>query len=201
MSSFRQLMMRKKGGGISARYTQVDWIRTTVNERQYINTGIKADTDVRTVAKVISDYYWLNMSVFGGATQVGGFGDYYVTPFNNKWYYGINGGELNAGSYSNNTLYEIDYNDNGTLKINGNTIASGFTVAGNGTVDILISCRFLNNYGQYKYYYFKMYKGANLVFDGVPVYDTVDNVYGMWDVVSQAFFGNSSSGTITGGND
>lgn len=198
MSSFRQLMMKKKSN-IPSRYTKVDWIRTYGS--QYINTGIKANTDVRTVTKVISAVGWQNISVFGGKIQTGGFGDYYITPFNNKWYYGIQGGELNAGSYSPSTLYEIDYNDNGTLKINGNTIASGFVVGGNGTVDILISCRFLQNYGYFRYYYFKMYKGADLVFDGVPVYDTVDSVYGMWDMVSETFFGNDGNGTITGGND
>ena len=46
-----------------------------------------------------------------------------------------------------------------------------------------------------------MYNGNSLVRDMIPVYDTEGDEYGMYDLVSQSFFGNDGGGTITGGNE
>lgn len=199
MSSFRQLMMKAKGGGspIPSRYTVVDYIATSGN--QYIDTGIQVGANVRTVTEVKGNSSLQNISVFGSRGSSNNA--YYVTAFNSKWYFSTGTAEHNGGSYNyNNVLYEIDYNNNGTLIINGTTIDTTLTLFGNS--NLLISCRMLSNFGRFKYYSFKVYVGANLSFDGIPVYDTVNSEYGMYDLISQAFFGNvSGSGTITGGND
>lgn len=203
MSSFRQLMMRSKGGGgIPSRYTVVDWIETSGS--QYIDTGIQVGADVRVVTKISQTTSINNNVVFGYYTPNSSdhYPEYFhVTPFNSKWYFGAYPAELNAGSYVWYNTYEIDYNNNGTLIINGTTLASGFTCSGNGNLLIAFKGRSVENvYGYHKYYYFKVYNGESLVRDMIPVYDTVSQKYGMYDVVSQAFFGNSGSGTITGGN-
>lgn len=203
MSSFRQLMMKEKGGGgIPARYTQVDYIGTPTSYLSYINTGIQVGANVRVVTKIKALASYMNVPIFGFFNSTKGSEYYHLTPFANKWYYGAYPSEGNAGSYSSSQTYEIDYNNNGTLIINGTTLASGFTTSGSDNLLLSHKGRTGDSlYGYYKYYYFMVYVGENLVRDMIPVYDTVNQVYGMWDMVSKAFFGNAGTGTLIGGND
>lgn len=52
---------------------------------------------------------------------------------------------------------------------------------------------------QSKLYEYKLWDGGVLVQDFVPVYDVVNDVYGLFDNVSQTFFGNVGSGRFSGG--
>lgn len=52
---------------------------------------------------------------------------------------------------------------------------------------------------QSKLYEYKLWDGDVLVQDFVPVYDMVSDAYGMFDNVSQTFFGNIGSGRFLGG--
>ena len=203
MSKLLSMMMSSSGGGgIPARYTQVDYIETPTSYLSYIDTGIQVGANVRVVTKIKALAGYMNMPVFGFFNAYSGSQYYHLTPFNYKWYYGAYPSEGNAGSYSSSQTYEIDYNNNGTLIINGTTLATGFTTSGSDNLLIAHKGQTSDSlYGHYKYYYFQVYVSGNLVRDMIPVYDTVNQVYGMYDVVSQAFFGNSGSGTITGGND
>lgn len=67
---------------------------------------------------------------------------------------------------------------------NTNTNGSNMTTAFKGTV-----------------YSFKINKSGALVQNLVPVRRILDNVYGMWDTVTEMFFGNSGSGKFGGGDD
>ncbi|MDE6250095.1 MAG: hypothetical protein K2M34_00470 [Alphaproteobacteria bacterium] len=51
---------------------------------------------------------------------------------------------------------------------------------------------------QSKLYEYKLWDDGVLVQDFVPVYDVVNNVYGMFDNVSQTFFGNQGGGRFLG---
>ena len=53
---------------------------------------------------------------------------------------------------------------------------------------------------RYRLYSFVIKEGTTLVRDFIPVYDTVDEVYGLYDMVTDTFFGNVGSGAFTGGN-
>lgn len=46
---------------------------------------------------------------------------------------------------------------------------------------------------------FKAWHNGTLVRNFIPVKDTVDNVYGMWDTVTEKFYGNSGTGAFTAG--
>lgn len=208
MSSFRQLMMRNKGGGgdIPARYTVVDYVSTPDYGTAYINTGITPTSNTRVVTKIKNNgWQWQNIPVFG-CLGVNSCGYYHLTCFNSKWYWGTNGGESNGGSYSTSsgTEYNIDFNNNGKIIINGSTIATGVYTVGNGNLCIARRGGDIDSdirYGFFKYYSFEVYESGVLVRDFVPVYDTLTSKYGMWDMVSGAFFGNDGNGTISGGND
>ncbi|GAB2022424.1 hypothetical protein RyT2_14980 [Pseudolactococcus yaeyamensis] len=50
-------------------------------------------------------------------------------------------------------------------------------------------------------YAFRIKKGGVLVQNLVPVRRLIDNVYGMWDTVTERFFGNAGTSAFTGGAD
>ena len=54
--------------------------------------------------------------------------------------------------------------------------------------------------GKERIYYFTIKDDGTLVRDFVPVLDTFDNKYGLYDIVEGKFYGNISSGTFAGGD-
>ena len=186
-------------GIIPQEYSYLNYIQT--NQSQYINTGITPTSNTRVVAKIEVTTSTQNLPVFGclGANSSG---YYHLTCFNYKWYWGTNGRESNGGSYnaSSGQLYEIDFNNNGSIIINNSTIATGVYTTGNGT--LAISKRSISTdprYGAYKYYSFKIYDSEVLVRDFVPVIRLSDFAIGMLDRVNDVFYGNDGSGNFIGG--
>lgn len=182
-------------------YSQVDYIQTSGS--QYIDTGIVPTSNTRVVTKIGVTTSTQNLPVFG-CLGSNSSGYYHLTCFNSKWYWGTNGGEGNGGSYnaSSGQLYEIDFNNSGSIIINNSTIATGVYTIGNG--NLAISKRSISTdprYGAYRYYSFKVYDNGVLVRDFVPVLNIGTLKYGMLEQVNNVFYGNDGSGNITGGND
>ena len=180
-------------------YTQLNYVQTSGS--QYIKTGITPTSNTRVVTKIGVITSTQNIPVFGCNSS--NAGDYYhLTPFNYKWYYGKNGGEGNAGSYSTSTgtTYEIDFNNNGSIIINGTTIATNIGTTGNA--ELMIAKRASSGdvrYGYWNYYKFQIYEGATLVRDYVPVIRNSDGKVGMLEQVNNIFCPSDGSGDFIGG--
>lgn len=215
MSSFRQLMMKKKGGGnIPAQYTVVDYIESDGN--QYINTGLSTTVGFRFVGTILFlssnyDYHILcgshELSSPYKRNFIGSHPNLRIT-------IGIGDGDMTTSkAFSRNQYYDVDLSNvytNYYAKVDNNTET---LIAGSSSISNSYSSRnlflFANNNtssGASQYFKGKMkesqiYINNELVADYVPVYDTVTQKYGMYDKVSQTFKGNLGSGNFSGGND
>lgn len=217
MSSFRQLMMKKKGGGspIPARYTVVDYIES--NGNQYIDTGLSTTVGFRFVGTILIlyssnyDYHMLcgshELSSPYKRNFIGFHPSLYIT-------IGIgNGDKITSKTFSTNQYYDVDLSNvytNYYAKVDNNTET---LINGSSSISNSYSSRNLflfanNNISSGASQYFKgkmkesqIYINNELVADYVPVYDTVTQKYGMYDKVSQTFKGNLGSGDFSGGND
>lgn len=180
-------------------YSYLNYIQA--NGSQYIKTGITPTSNTRVVTKIEVITSTQNIPVFGcNSSDAGGY--YHITPFNYKWYYGKNGGEGNAGSYSTSvgTVYEIDFNNSGNIIINGTTIATNIGTTGNA--ELMIARRASSGdvrYGYWKYRSFQIYEGSTLVRDYIPVMRLSDFAIGMLDSVNNVFYGNDGTGNFIGG--
>ena len=173
-------------------YTQLEYIESAGT--QYIDTGISVphesskvvvqfSTSNTTQDAPISGYAY---STWGWSTNM-----LYVS---NKQKFGING--VVGPTVVAGTVYEVEYS-NTYFKINGATTSATFT----GYVDGYNNTVFYGNgkRGQYKLYFYKLYNGSLLVRDYVPAKRNSDGSVGLYDLVSNTFFGNSGTGTFTAG--
>lgn len=213
MSSFRQLMMKKKGGGET--YTLLNYIQfypyNTDNPftgfGAYIDTGLVPDNNTEIKTKIKNAFYVFsqNTPVFGcyGANA----GNYmHLTPYGGYWYYTVSGGnEQHSGSYTSSDGYEyiIDFNNNGSIIVSGTTIASGKSFEGNGNLCIgrrgSVSAPYESLFGYFKYYYFQVYQSGVLVRDFVPARRDSDQVLGFLDKVHNVFYTNAGESYFIGG--
>ena len=202
MSSFRQLMMKKKGGGspIPARYTVVDYIES--NGNQYIDTGLSTTVGFRFVGTILIlyssnyDYHMLcgshELSSPYKRNFIGFHPSLYIT-------IGIgNGDKITSKTFSTNQ--KVDNNTetliNGSSSISNSYSSRNLFLFANNNISSGAS-----QYFKGKMKESQIYINNELVADYVPVYDTVTQKYGMYDKVSQTFKGNLGSGDFSGGND
>ena len=209
MSSFRQLMMRNKGGNIPIRYTVVDYIESTGT--QYINTSVKTsgtlsfEIDYQNTDSGTSDRKYIGFGVDG--LGQGSFGLVVESYGTLQMHKGSSPYRISLGA--NNTLrhkaiYGVPAYFDGTYL--GNALGSSFgyskdiyVFAGNklmynGTSEVA------SDFSKMKLYSLKMSDNGELLRDFVPVYDNTTQKYGLYDLVSQTFFGNLGSGDFSGGN-
>ena len=198
MSVFSQLMMRKK---IPSIYKVLDYIQSTGT--QYIDTGIVPTSTTRVVTEIEVSTTEQDIVIFGCKNiyaNLTNANHYHLTAYLNKWYFGKDNTQGNAGTYDNivGTIYKIDFNNNQSIYINGTEIASSIGTVGNG--NLIISARIGQNtkYGKFKYRSFIVYEGTSLVANFIPVYDTLTNKYGMWESVQGKFYGNDGTGDFKG---
>ena len=207
MSSFRQLMMRSKGGGspIPAQYEVKDWLYSN-DGNPYIKTGIiptnmtKVDITIKPISygnacPIGSDISWRSSRSYNCGNNVV-FGSQYkqevwqwlsAVPLNkiSNIKMGQDGWFVNdvqketfvQETFTGIELYLFRWNRNGSV----NDKYQGW----------MYSCKIYSDYTDVN----------SLVRDYVPVYDTVSQKYGMFDVVSQTFFGSENSYNFEGGND
>lgn len=223
---FYQLMMRNKGGSptppIPSRYQVVDYIqnptkyntntadcyidtyitpninnviyyKATFNIANPISTSTSAiGTIFGSEAYNISESWRYGFTVGTYKAKTGGEANLYGTQFdpsivpntkmsielNNHIYTTSNGASVTIGNYSS-------ANYRGTIKV--------FCVQGNGAV---------NYQANMKLYEFKLGKSpTELVIDYIPVYDTIGNKYGVYNLIDDTFKSSATSTNFTGGND
>ena len=161
---------------------------------QYINTGI-TPTNHKTEARVNFESYDNDEHLLGtssGATY------YHFTTYNNKYYWGLNGGESNGGTWTTGP-HTIIYNDtNSRVIIDGTTIGSGGTIY--SSTALWIGRRDSATNLKAAVYYVKIYDKSNstLVRDLIPVIDDNDVVC-MYDNISETYFYNQGSGSFVAG--
>ncbi len=218
MSSFRQLMMRKKGrgGDIPARYEVVDYISMVYGEPYngslqyfYISTGLYGNT-------VPTDNYSCEVTFVSTAEHrenafllnAWNINSYFLLHYNsNAVWHGVSGGGTKTVAIDNDTKYTIKVDmQNGNLIKDG--VASSFIPGSCGTAQIyLFGCPSFVSTAWYhsfrgKIYGIKFYApNGNEVRNYVPVYDTVSAKYGFYETIEGTFKGNEGTIAFSGGND
>lgn len=206
MSSFRQLMMRSKGGGspIPAQYEVVDYIQSSGT--QYIDTGLYPNQDY---GAVVSFKYIAQGFVFGaeGSWANDSF-DLIPSSDGVTYVYDNSTSFRYYGTMNTTSLYTCDlkgrvgklYKDEALIYEHTDSVKT-FTSPFNLVLFALNRAGYKQEYGKIKMYACDIYENDVILRSFVPVFDTINQVYGLYDVVGQQFYGNSGSGYFTGGND
>ena len=223
MSSFRQLMMKAKGGDIPAQYTVVDWIQPSVNSYGnsvtcYIETNVTATEDTVSYFKMdlilysdITSNTGAIGNLFGSEGYNGGLSFNIITYTGNTG--SGNGGEANL--FANGFGAHLQKNTKMSIELKNGVYTTSLGFSRNVTFSankqqrgtMTIFCVRGANYAyqaNMKLYGFKFGKSENeLVRDYVPVYDTVTQKYGLYDKVTQTFSTSTynASYQMLGGND
>lgn len=185
------------------RYKPVEYIQSSGT--QYIDTGIPAISGVSTEMK-------------GSLATVNtGTGDYLLAARTIRFFaFAAYRNKFNITLVDDNQTTTIGANEVHTVSLQ--TDGSGswtsyvdgvFNNSGNDKVTSNANLyMFARKYGDSidvktagKIYYCKIWQGNTLVRDFIPVKDVVNNVYGMYDRVTNTFFGNAGTGAFTGGGE
>lgn len=119
---------------------------------------------------------------------------------NSIWYLDYGSGEgrnrITGGSASLNTIYNIEFG-NRYIK----NLDTGLNIISSSTVSSFTksyTCRLSTDSDAVTFYYCKIYNGATLVRDFIPVKDS-NNVVCMYDKISKTYFYNVGPGSFTPG--
>lgn len=186
------------GGGIPSRYTVVNYIES--DGKAILNTKIKPDSTVVIQAKFVYSHY-------SGGTFIGGQTEnrenglrFFVSSTRTFLDYGSEGNRIltEDAVRSTSATYEYELGNRYIKDLsNDTTIVSASAVSFNQlNFDIKVFSE--GDYG--KLLQLKIYKDGNLVRDYVPVLDTTENIYGMYDMVTQNFYPSITDVDFTGGN-
>ena len=170
---------------------------------QYIDTGFKPNQDTR----IVGDMQFLN-NTSGNPASLFGYREsvsaqrYEFFQYNSLLYSPYN---ESAGSTISLTMDKITIDKNkGTTTVNGSTLSDiaygNFQCPGNLYLFALNnngSMTFIE--GNKRIYSCKIYNNDILVRDFVPVKRISDNVYGLWDKVSEVLYENAGTGAFIGG--
>ena len=168
------------------------------NGYAYIQTSIKPENHC-VIATADLSTNSMDKPLFG--TQSGG-NYFHLTPYNNKYYWGLAGSEGNGGIYSSGKhSIKYNYGEQHEVIIDGDIIGSGSDISSQNY--LLTIGRRGSRYGSgWKIYSFQIVdrESNQTILNMIPC--TYQGEAGMWDVVSNQFYGNAnSSGTLTAGND
>ncbi len=207
MSSFRQLMMRSKGGGspIPAQYEVVDYIQSSGT--QYIDTGLYPNQDY---GAVVSFKYIAQGFVFGAELNWANKSfDLIPSPDGVTYVYDGSTSFRYYGTMNTTSLYTCDlkgrvgklYKDEALIYEYTDPFTRSFTSSYKLVLFALNRGGSIRENGKIKMYACDIYENDVVLRSFVPVFDTINQVYGLYDVVGQQFYGNLGSGNFTGGND
>lgn len=176
----------------------------------YIDTDIIANNNT----EVELDYaIYSSGSVYIFGTRVSGTQYFTIsgsqTGGTNTNFVNGNSANINVGNRVSsvwNRLYQKVSTNNGTVNWNATNKNTGVSNSGSysATIPTLkTTLRLFSNSTEYEHngriYSCKLKQNNILVRDFVPVKDVVDNVYGMFDRVTETFYGNAGTGAFTGG--
>ena len=191
-------------GTLPAGYTELEYIESSGT--QYINTGIVPKTTTR----VFCDFQ---------CTATSGQSGWGSTGSKESFYFGVAGDGTFKASVSGNFTtspsgvaadtdrhtFDISMS---ALKLDGtafaNATTSPFSNAASGNTLYLFALHagwspYVVNYASMRIYSCKIYDGETLVRDFVPVVRASDSKAGLYDLETDAFFGNGGSGSFTAG--
>ena len=205
MSMFHELMMKKKG--IPSRYQEVEWIDPNTNA--YINTGYYLQSNnLKIKTKVTYDFSNTAERDFIGnqdnTTNRFVFGQY------QKYWFAYSKGTSSDANVTSATFtgtqtqeIEVNYNfDNQekSITVDGNTTTTAFNnniYPSNNPIQIFASGTASGIFIG-KVYYLQLFENNKMIFNFVPVYDTLTQKYGMWESVQGKFYGNDGTGDFKG---
>ena len=193
MSSFYQLMMKKKG--MPSRYQEVEYIESTGT--QYIDTKLIPNASM----ELICDVAFTDLSV-------GRFGA--ISTDSKRFYFGVDNSYFigaNSTAY-NHTIMSADTNKhNFKLNDDGLYIDDTLVYSHSGSYPSETTARTIflfraNSSASYfakaKGYSSIIKQNGKVIRNFIPVYDTLTNKYGMWESVQGKFYGNDGTGDFAG---
>ena len=190
-------------------YEPLDYIQNTGDS--YIATGITPSDD--TGINVVYEYPELDGSSAGiTGTYIGsGKGTLFVSSVSgilnaSKLIANHRGGTKQTSSnFSVNTEYQVKINwlNDGVIDLNGVTATQGSDSV--NTTELRIFSRYNSTNSTWAYSHAKVKKyqvsdGTSIIRDYIPVKRITDNAIGVFDLINHKFYGNSGTGTFTGGS-
>lgn len=197
----------KGGSRLPSGYTQVEYIESTGT--QYIDTGyVITSENMRVVIKFAYTAAHSDATLFGSETTgITGSGEYSICPYGNPQFFV-------GGSKSLKSAYEPSLNEVCTLDITANNgtltdiwngtrqSSQSYTQSLNHTYSVAV---FGNNISgavtqkvSMKLYSFQIYDGNVLVRDFISR-KTPSGEIGLYDTITQSFYGNDGTGVFTAG--
>lgn len=129
-------------------------------------------------------------------------GNYQLTWYNNKWYYGTGSVEKQLNSTNATTLQTVIFNnDNNRISFNGTEYGEVFTPVTN-KYKLQLSGAGTSRSSALRFYYVKIYDkdNAKLIMDLIPVKRVLDNKICMFDKITKQYFENvGTSGEFIAG--
>ena len=183
--------------GLPSGFTKLAYIQSS--GAQYINTGFKPNQNTRVVVEMQLTDSTLEQTPFMArkASQEKSFGIFLRSA---GW--AVDYGTLRLNFSSKITATErlsLDF-DKTKVTMNGETLtfsAQEFLAPVNLFLFVRNTNGTLNNYAIAKLYFCRIYDNGTLVRDFIPCINASGEV-GLYDLVTQAFYGNDGTGTFTG---
>lgn len=139
----------------------------------------------------VNDKHWFGTQ--SGASY------FHFTTYSNKYYWGRNGNEANAGSYSAGYHHIIFNGDSNAIILDGTTLGSGTNISTSSTLWLGRRDSATNFVGSYYWLKLTDKSTGNLVRDCIPAKRKSDSKVGLYDLINNVFYTNSGSGTLTYG--
>lgn len=179
-------------------YKRLEYIKS--DGKQYIKTGFVPNQDTRIVYDCYRETASAADHFFGvrtGNTTKNAF-NFYI--YNSGWRSGYNSTTTSVNGPSTGR-YLIDKDKNVTY-INGETLGTApYASFASGGEAYLFAMQNVGSgiaYGSHRLYSCQIYDNGTIVRDFVPCVNASGEV-GLYDLVTQAFFGNAGTGTFTAG--
>lgn len=177
-------------------YQEVEYIQSSGT--QYIDTGVSPSTNLITQVDFIPDSSAMSEhAIFGSTWSANG---YFMMFYQNKLRWHSSGKSVDVSAFNANTENNIVCSRTG-LNVNGTMYAISPTgTDSTNTVYIFATQGNMSgNKGIYKLKYFAMSLNGALVREFIPCYRKLDNVAGLYDLVSSAFYNNAGTGAFIAG--
>jgi len=195
-------------GRLPSGYTELEYIQSSGT--QYIDTGVAHTEKVRfyldvTILDPITTVTSEIKSVFG-CLEINkriGVNTYHYSYTMYQFLYTTGSRDNNFPvRYKQNVRGTCSFLENTFTDVDGSTtyVATPTSFTGSNIYIFAVNNQGTpSNYGSSRMYNLKLYNSSTLVRDFVPCRKDSNSTYGMFDLVSQTFFGNSGTGTFIPG--
>lgn len=181
-------------------FQQVEYIETLGD--QYIDTGIKANSNIRFQVKLSVNSPTSNCII--GEPYNDDAHSFRLFNKNNNFYLdygsGMNKNRIYGGSWFNSITYELEVGNRYVKNLQNNDIIVNSSSVSEFSYDDTINI-FKGYSGIGKLYYMKIWDNSQLVRDFVPCYLPSENKIGLYDLVERKFYENIGSDNFNKGND